>query len=180
MIIFSTRNSKLQTAHNTHVCSFKTWLSKHVWMPGYAFSFKLWISYINQITSKKGDSIPFWVITCSSIAHGCATIVDEVPSNSTINYAELCLKLCPMSIHLLLLCPEDASKFLPRSSVFVGWRMTGGRIWMTHDIMMTDDDWPSCFFPVILQVLSLIYSWQKDAKTGNYFLKQSSLFKLVN
>jgi len=71
-----------------------------------------------------------------------------VPSNSTINYAELCLKLCPMSIHLLLLCPEDASKFLPRSSVFVGWRMTGGRIWMTHDIMMTDDDWPSCFFPL--------------------------------
>ena len=45
------------------------------------------------------------------------------------------------------------------------------------------DDWwwlTQLFFPVILQVLSVIYSWQKDAKTGNYFLKQSSLFKLVN
>lgn len=138
------------TAHNTHVWLMLLFLlnmAQQTCLDAMVFVFLQALDFLHQSNYiKNGDSIPLW-FTWSSIAHGCATILDEVSlqiqlstmQNYASNYAPFPFMFCCCALRMLPSFSQDL-QFLRDE----GW-LEGGFGFHPWWLMMTD---PVVFFPL--------------------------------
>ena len=141
-------------AHNTHVWLMLLFLinmAQQTCLDAMVFVFLHALDFLHQSNyiKKRGFHTVLSYYMQLNSAWMCNHSRWGVPSNSTINYAELCLKLCPISSHFhscFAVVPWGCFQVSPKIFSFCGmkddWRED------LDEVMMTDDDWPSCFFPL--------------------------------
>lgn len=158
---------KLLTAHNTHVWLMLLFLlnmAQQTCLDAMVFVFLQALDFLHQSNYiKKGGfhTVLSYYMQLNS-AWMCNHSRWGVSSNSTIHYAYLC-RTMPHFHPCFAVLPWGCFQVSPKIFSFCGmkddWR---------EDLDDKNDDWwwlTQLFFSRYIQVLSLIYSWQKDAKT---------------
>ena len=167
---------KQLTAHNTHVWLMLLFLqnmAQQTYLDAMVFVFLQALDFLHQSNYiKNGDSIPLWFTWSSICAWMCNHSRWGVPSNSTINHAELCLKLCPISIHFhpcFAVLPWGCFQVSPKIFSFCGmkddWR---------EDLDDKNDDWwwlTQLFFAVIYRCCHWYTVDRRMLKQENIFFE---------